>query len=52
MTDASWMTEARALGKMISDANLQMEEHQMFMNGYSSPMTLIHRRNEVWRIKA
>merc|ERR1711936_212583 len=50
MSRQDWMEESSALDKMISSLGFEAKEDEIYVNGYSDPMS-INQRNELWKVK-
>merc|ERR1712241_1042361 len=50
MSHQDWMDESSALDKMIASLGFEAKSDEIYVNGYSDPMS-INQRNELWKIK-
>merc|ERR1712241_406726 len=50
MNHQEWMDESSALDKMIASLGFEAKSDEIYVNGYSDPMS-INQRNELWKIK-
>jgi len=50
MNHQDWMDESSALDAMIKAMGFAAESDELYVNGYSDPMS-IHQRNELWKVK-
>jgi len=50
MTVEEWMKESADLDKMIKSLGFKVKSDEMYVNGYTSPMSF-NQRSELWKVK-
>merc|ERR1712109_399090 len=50
MTEAEWIKESNALDQMIDSMGFQVKSDEIYINGYSGPMSF-KQRSELWKVK-
>merc|ERR1711978_540851 len=50
MTIEEWMKESADLDKMIKSLGFKVKSDEMYVNGYTSPMSF-NQRSELWKVK-